>query len=218
MDWVRKRLRVEVDISDLDFGTYYRDDKSEGLEKHLRNDSKYAECMVKREYWDDDTDHNPYVIIDTDGNIMISLEKWEVDALNGPEIISFIEVQRRRDDCSDRLELASLVIFAGSSLFTIGMFPFLFPVFVSDTTPTPVSWLFLAPTIICLISGAVYYIRRKKTHSKMMHIDLDAAREDSTFLEALRKLSAVSDSEYVDKNEYVTRLEVLENLLKGSSF
>ena len=210
-----QRLRVEVDISDLDSGTYYRDEKCEELEKSLRNDSKYAECVVKREYWDDDIDQNPFVVLNTDGKVEISLEKWQVDALNGPEIISFIEVQMRRDDYSDALESVSALIMLASIM--LGAFPFIFlPITQFDTITPAISTLIQAAIIMFLISGFVYYIRRKKTHSEKINIDLEAVRENSTFLEALQKLAEVPESEYVDNKEYVKRLDKLENLLSGS--
>lgn len=207
-------MRVEVDISDLDFGTYYRDDRSEELEELLRNDSKYAECMVKREHWHDEIEHNPFVILDTDGKVIIELEKWEVDALNGNEIILFIEVQGRREDYIDTVESASILIMLVS--FMLWMFPFMILQTTQVDTINPViSTLILAAVATFLISGLVYYARRKNTHSKKMNIDLEAAREDSTFLEALRKLAAVSESENVYSNEYVKRLEELEDLMSG---
>ncbi|MFW9889128.1 MAG: hypothetical protein ACFFER_13165 [Candidatus Thorarchaeota archaeon] len=209
-------MRVEVDISDLDFGAYYRDDKSVELEKLLRNDSKYAECMVKREYWDEDINHNPFVILDTDGKVIITLEKWAVDALNGNEIISFIEVQGRRDDRYDTVESVLVLIMLASIM--VGAFSLMFlPTIQFDTINSTVSTLILA-AITFLISGLAYYARRKNTHSKKMNIDLEAAREDLTFLEALRKLAAVAESEYVYNNEYVKRLEELESLLRGGMY
>ena len=43
-------MRVEVDVSDLPERTYFIDKRCEELEKVLRKDPKYVECVVKRQH------------------------------------------------------------------------------------------------------------------------------------------------------------------------
>lgn len=44
-------MKVEIDVSDVEYGLYYKDEKCKEIEKILQNDSKYAECEVKRVQW-----------------------------------------------------------------------------------------------------------------------------------------------------------------------
>ena len=208
-------MRGEVDISDLSFGTYYRDDKCEELEESIRNDPKYAECAVKRLYWDVPIDQSPFAILDKNGDEIMMLERWEVDAMNDSEILSFIEVQLKRDGYSDRLELVSFLAFL-TSVMIMGAFPISVLIFGYDAVLTSVSGLLMTAIIMFLISGPVYYMRHRNTNSKKRHIDMEAVRRNSIFLQALRNLAAVPESEYVDSKEYVKRLEDLENLMRGT--
>ncbi|MFX1484152.1 MAG: hypothetical protein ACFFCP_13305, partial [Promethearchaeota archaeon] len=69
--------------------------------------------------------------------------------------------------------------------------------------------------LIILLSGIIFSRKRKGVASVKRDIDLVAARENSTFLFALRKLASLSDVSNWRQEEYTERLECIEVALSG---
>jgi len=70
-------VKVEIDVSDVEYGMYYRDEKCKEIEKILQNDSKYAECEVKRVQWGD-MNTNPFDVLDENEKSIVDIETWEI--------------------------------------------------------------------------------------------------------------------------------------------
>ena len=107
-------MKTEIDTSDLEWGTYYRDKKCKELEGVLRGDSRYAECEVKRQHWGDESS-DPFHVLDENRETIVVLEDWEVDALSGAELITYLEVQRGQCRTSNLMEALLLTLFMGVS-------------------------------------------------------------------------------------------------------
>ncbi|MFW9839147.1 MAG: hypothetical protein ACFFE7_16650, partial [Candidatus Thorarchaeota archaeon] len=120
-------MKIEIDATDLKWGTYYKDDRCSEVERILQKIPRYSECEVKRQHYDDDFTYDPYILQDEGGEDILILEGWQIDALNASELISFVKVELRRAQYSDRVEaVALLVIMAsilvgGTDLVTIGL-------------------------------------------------------------------------------------------------
>ncbi|MFW9834804.1 MAG: hypothetical protein ACFFEK_12470 [Candidatus Thorarchaeota archaeon] len=107
-------MKIEIDTPDLEWGTYYRDEKCKELEGVLQSDSRYAECEVKRQHWgDENTD--PFHVFDENREAIVVLEISEVDVLNGAELITYIEFQRNQCRVSNLMEELLLTLFMGVS-------------------------------------------------------------------------------------------------------
>ena len=105
-------MKIEIDTSDLEWGTYYRDEKCNELEGVLQSDSRYAECEVKRQHWGhENTD--PFHVLDVNKEAIVVLEIGEVDALSGAELITYIEFRQKRYQISNLMEELLLTLFMG---------------------------------------------------------------------------------------------------------
>ena len=82
-----------------------------------------------------------------------------------------------------------------------------------DTTRALVTTFVLV--FLAILSGAMYYTRRKNTMTNRRQVDLEAAREDSVFLYALRKLAASSVPYGDDGETFGKRLRYIDNTLGG---
>ena len=203
-------MRVEVEVSDLVEGVYYIDKKCENLEKIVRRNPVFAKCVVKRQSFGGDWKLDPFVIQDTKGNDLVSLQTCEVDELNESELQSFIDVQvSREQNGSSGSGLLFLMI-----LIVVGPSAGVFSIATLSGWLTPYSIaIALSSDTIVLFSIARFYLKRRKTQSKKRHIDLVAARENSSFLSAMRKLASSSEVHDWIGNEYIDRLHYIEDNL-----
>jgi len=209
-------MRVEVDVSDLVDGAYFIDEKCEELEAILRKDLKYAECKVKRRHMGEgEWKLDPFVIQNSKREDLTTLETWEVSALDDSEILSYTDVQIDRELCDysgSALLFTIILILLGPMAIT---FSVLGVSLYSSSVNQIIAVLAVVLDLLVLLSGVSLYRRRKEGKSRKRHIDLVAAREDSTFLNALRKLVELSDQENWKRDEYVKRLGYIENALTG---
>ncbi len=209
-------MSVEIDISKVKWGSYYRDDRCKEIEAILHDDSNYRECIVERQHYHEDITNDPYVVKDENGKESVILETWQIDALSPSELLSFIKIQQRRDQCVDRTgSVAYFVLFASFLLGSTFSLITIVDIVLSYTT----NLYNLVSFPVMIVSGIVYYLKYKNSYLMKRAVDLEAARSDSSFLEALRKLAAVSKSEYefVYNNEHIMRLKHIETALAGVS-
>jgi hypothetical protein len=169
-----------------------------------------VEWQVKRVHWTDDgTD--PFVVLDENEESIVLLETWEVNTLSASEIFLYIKVKQIHDrHLSDRE--ASLY---GSSIalgLSAGLFAFLliFEEAVMNLLFMIIPIFVLAPILVA-ISIRTY----RKSIVQKENADLDAAKEDSSFVDILRRLSQVPKiSEYIRKR-FLKRIENIEKTLLG---
>lgn len=208
-------MRVEIDPAELE-GAFYKDETCREIEESLRQDSRYNECNVRREFCGEDAPCDPFVIRNRHGETIATLHEWEIDALNGYELVSYVAVQHRRNQCSDRLESALFRLFLGG-VSVIGLLLVISLQMVLMLRPVPpvVPGIFLTSSTLTVFSGSIYFLKRRSAISTRREIDLDAARNDPSFLEALRKLAAVSKTASVNTGEHIERLEHIENAMNG---
>ncbi|TFH02370.1 MAG: hypothetical protein E4H14_17710 [Candidatus Thorarchaeota archaeon] len=207
-------MRVEVDFSDLDELAYYIDQKSEKLEKVLKKDSKCAEYRVKRQHWGGDGEFDTYVIQNADGVDLVSLNTWEIDTLSEDEILSYTDVQIRREPHS-YIVSAFVFVLILAIFGTTGVMFTLFEIApyngTLDTMPIAIS---TTSSIIVLLAIIWFYRKRKQVKLEKHQIDILAARENSSFLSALRKLASLTGENVWMHDEFKDRLKYIEDALE----
>ena len=208
----------ETEISDVKWGGFYRDDSCKALEVILHDDPNYRVCTVQRQRCHEDIDNDPYMVKDEDGKELLTLEKWQIDTLNRSELISYMKVQQRRNQCVDRsgsvaffLLFASFMWGASFSLFIVVDIILSYPLEIYNFQMALIS----LPVMIVL--GIVYHLNHKNSYLEKRKVDLEAARSNSSFLSGLRKLAAVPKSayEFVYNDEHIMRLKHIETALAG---
>jgi hypothetical protein len=203
-------VKVEIDISDVEWGLYYKDEKCKELEKTLQSDSRYAQCEVKRAHWNDEST-DPFHVLDESGDEIVVLERWEVFALSGPELISYIEVQQKRNQPLNLLEICldGAFIAIGSMAAGFHVYSFLYQ---SSSLPTP--WGLLLD-ILSLLLGILCILKYRSTALQKKNADLEAARKDPSFLDILRKLAEIPKNENPKRSDFVKRLDYAEEKFAG---
>ncbi len=209
-------MRVEVEFSDLDELDYYIDERSERLEKMLKEDSRYAECRVKRQRWGGDGEFDTFVVLDDDGKELLSLDIWEVEALNDSELLSIINtnIQRESLECSGStfLFLILMIFLAPIAL----MFPIMTLINPSNPSNHITIIIGIVAFLVLFLYGVLYFRRRNRMISEKHRIDLVAAQEDSTFLTALHRLSSTTYKDEWKYEEYLKRIRIVEDALGRS--
>ncbi|TFG99012.1 hypothetical protein E4H12_04220 [Candidatus Thorarchaeota archaeon] len=210
-------MRVEVDVSDLNELDYYIDQKCEELEEMLRKDTKFIEYRVKRQHWGGDGEFDTFVIQDTEGVDLVSLNTWEIETLSEDEICSYADVQIQRERHS-YLESAFVFVLILVIFGTIGVISILLELAFStgsvDTIPVLIS---LASGIVVLFSTILFYRKRARVIFEKHQIDVAAARENTAFLSALRKLASLTGEEVWMLDEFKDRLKYIEDTLEITS-
>jgi hypothetical protein len=203
-------VKVEIDISDVEWGLYYKDEKCKELEKTLQSDSRYAQCEVKRAHWNDEST-DPFHVLDESGDEIVVLERWEVFALSGPELISYIEVQQKRNQPLNLLE-----IFLDGAFIAIGSMAAGFHVysFLDQSSSLPTPWGLLLD-ILSLLLGILCILKYRSTALQKKNADLEAARKDPSFLDILRKLAEIPKNENPKRSDFVKRLDYAEEKFAG---
>ena len=209
-------MSVEVDGSGIKDGALYRDKKCKELEEILSNDLKFREYKVEREHLDENLDNDPYIVKDTEGKEIFMLEKWQIDALNPSELLSYLNVEQKRNPCVDWSERAAFNLFVVS--FFVGlMFSIVSLPFYLTANYLNLMGIDVVAYSIMIGSAILYFLIHKKSNLKKHEIDLKEAESNPSFLEALQKLAAVPKSEYdyVYNEEHNERLEYIESVKAG---
>lgn len=208
-------MKIEVDPSDLEWGTIYKDEKCKELERVLQSDSKHAGCEVKRVHWGEENT-NSFYVFDESGEPIVELERWEVDALNGAELITYIEVQRKRDQFTDWLDPMLLGLF-GAVVFSgvvVSVLEYLLQpsVFSQVWLMIPnLVWVYL----LLLLLATLGFLKYRSIEQQKKNIDLEAAKDDPLFCGVLKKLADISETENPSKKDFVKRLEYIEDAFAG---
>ena len=123
----------------------------------------------------------------------------EIKTLSETEILSYIDVQIRRERHS-YLESAFVfvLIFA---MFAIWM-----------------SLISLPSGIVLLLSTILFYRKRNRVILEKHQIDVAAARENTAFLSAIRKLASLTGEEVWMLDEFKDRLQYIEDTLSGNNY
>ena len=204
---------MRIEVGDIIEGQYYTDERCERLQALLKTEAEFDGYIVRRQHWYEEYDLDPFIIQDTSGEDMLTLEPWEVDALTGSEFLSYVDVQVNNDP--QEISVNSVTIL--TVMFMV--FPLVL-ILLNLEIAFPhrgISMMILVPTLLLILLYAIVsYKRWRNTTSHNLQLDLALVREDPMFLEALRKLAAVPKSEYMYKDEHVKRLRKIETALAGN--
>ena len=208
-------MKIEVNQSDLEWGTLYKDEKCKEVEGVIQSDSRYAECEVKRVYSGVEN-FDPFHVFDENGEGIVMLERWEVDALSGAELITYIEVQRKRIQFTNSVEAVLLGMFL--ACIGLAVVHSVIGYFSQPSSPSATwfivqnqGWFYL----LALILGALSLLKYRSTEQQKKYIDLVAARDDPSFRVVLQKLADQPETENPSKKKYVKRLENIEDVSAG---
>jgi len=203
-------LKIEVDSSDLEWGTLYKDEKCKELERVLQSDSRYAEYEVKRVHWGD-ANTNPFDVLGENEVSIVLLRTWEVSALSPSELLSYIEVKQRID--KPEPETVAMVYGAFMALcFTSVVLLILMAFFGSAIGMDLVAVLIY---ILTPILGIISFRTYQKSMDEKKNIDLEAARQDRSFIEILQKFTQAPEIDERSRRKIIKRIESLEKELMG---
>jgi hypothetical protein len=211
-------VKVEIDISEVEYGDYYKDEKCKEVERVLRSDPQYAECEVKRARWENKSNNDPFYVLDERGEDIITLDRWEVYALSDSELISYIDIQRTRNRVSNRLELVAMSFTATSAFAPVSLIlAVAFLYFGEYGSFSVLANLTVLAGILLFVVGILYYSMRRRTSLLMKNMDLEAVRQDRSFLEMLRRLAETPEADEYTRKELVKRVKHIEDALAGIS-
>ena len=203
-------MKVEIDVSDVEYGLYYRDEKCKELEKILQNDLKYTECEVKRVQWGD-VDTNPFDVLDENEDSIVFLETWEVNTLSPSDLLSYIEVKQKIDrplSDADAMLYGAFGALCLTVVVLLALMIFYGPISGLDFLTIPV---FILTPILGILSIRTY---RKSIHERMS-ADLEATKRDSSFIEILRKLTQAPEIDESNRRKIMKRIETLVREVMG---
>ncbi len=211
-------MRVEVDASSLPELAFYRDQQCEELEKVLRASSEYRDAVVRRlrqlkEY---QNQGDPYDVQDATGKHRLWLYTIEVKTLDNSEIVAFATVQEEREKKADSLIKwlltgVLLSVLGVSGVVLTLLLDVLFPSFSQQFPAVSVI------TVLVLLSGvSVLALYRRAYKSMRRKIDISWALENTPFLNALRKLAALSSSRRELARDYDERFRAVEDEMTDS--
>jgi hypothetical protein len=198
-------VRVEIDVSDVEYGLYYRDEKCKEIEKILQNDLKYTECKVKRVQWGD-ADTNPFDVLDENEESIVLLEIWEVNTLSPSDLLSYIEVKQKIDrPLSDRdaMLYGAFGALGMTVVVLLALMIYYGPISGLEFLTIPV---FILTPILGIISIRTY----RKSIYEMKSADLEATKKDSSFIEILRRLAQAPKIDEHSRKRIMKRIENLE--------
>jgi len=199
-------VTVEIDISNLEYESYYRDQKCLELERILQSDPKYAECQAKRVHWTDDgTD--PFVVLGENEESIVLLETWEVNTLSASEILLYLEVKQIHErPLSDRdASLYGTSIALGLSA---GLFAFLL---IFEEAVMSLLFMIIPIFILTPILGIISIRRYRESVIQKKNADLEAVRKNPAFLSMLQRLAQVPEIKEYNKKKLMKRIENIES-------
>ena len=209
-------MKVEVDVSELEWGELYKDEKCKEVEGILQGNPQYAECEVKRARYEDNQGEDPFYVLDEKEEEILMLERWEVYALSGSEFLSYIGVQRWRSQTSFRMFFAyGPLLLPG--LFAIGcalVAPFFLYMGEYESFSFSIDWA-ARSTAIFLFTGPLAYLLYRHTESRKRNMDLRTVEKDPSFLDALRRLAEAAEADKYRRKEFVKRVKDLEDAVAG---
>jgi len=208
-------VKVEIDVSEVEWGTWYKDEKCKEVERVLRSDPRYAEYEVRRTRWEDES-KDPFYILDEKEEEIIMLERWEVYALSGSEFFSYIDVQRWRSQVSNRMGFVYTVLLL-PVLFAVGFAAVggLFFYSGEEWSYSVLIDLIVICSVLSLFTVALCYLLYRHTASRKKNMDLEAAEKDPSFLNALRRVAEAAEAEKYRRKEFVKKVKDLEDALAG---
>jgi hypothetical protein len=194
-----------VEVSDIIQGLYYIDKKCHELKEILEKHGKYTECIVKRWHWRGDWEDDIIVIQEPNGEILVEIWVWELDALTPSELISYIEFGSGPEVEVERAEDLAALMISISLLALIASFIF----FLSSwggTLQNPMFQIMLVSTFLSILFTMIYRSIRSKRMKRRRELARELAQKDPDYIAALRKLVSLKDISQWMKTEYRKRL------------
>ena len=203
-------LTEEVDASDLPQLSYYRDERCQEFEEILGNTSEYADCVVKRLRQSEEFPEwgDPFSIHSSEGDVLVWIYDWELDALSESELLAFIPVRRKRGEIS---EATVPLQFGGGFAAFFGVCMIVAQIILSLIGMViPIEILFIPGMLLIFIGWIVLSLGSRRDRVRKTELDIEVARKNPAFLDALRKLASLTDTKNKAIAEYSQRLGVIE--------
>ena len=203
---------IYIDFADIEDGTYFIDDNCRQLEEILATDSEFEEYVVKRIRLEKESpkSRNPFDVQRSDGSHIVWFYEWEFNLLDSHEIVPYLEVQRRREQKIDSYIHLEIIEFFTCLIGLVAFIASLLSLFL-ETTPqmtfTSLPYI-LGVLMIGVLSLSITSMRKKRALEK---IDIESARENPLFVDALSKLAGLEGSGIKDLNSYAKRFRRVES-------
>ena len=202
-------MRVEIDVSDIPFGSYYTDERCKRVERIIQEKEEYTEFRVKRYRREEDSSMDIYVIMDATENYWVWMYEWEVDELTDSEIISYVTVTKETSQKPDPTENYMIIM----CLFIALLVSFIIVVVVLpeyQTNPGLIT-IILALLIFSFISGWIYKRKYKAHMQSEREFEKATMTRYPLFLESIRKFAILPDIGESQREIYLERIQEIES-------
>jgi len=206
-------VKVEIDVSEVENGMYYRDESCKELEKILKTDPIYTECEVRRVQWGD-VNTNPFDVLDENEESIVLLETWEVNTLSQSELLAYMEVKRVVERPLSDTEAAVYGAALAFGLTTAVLSYFV----IFEGALMILAFMIIPIFAITPILGILGIQTYRKSRLRKKNADLEAVRTNSAFVNTLRKLSQIPEIQDYIRKKFVKRIKTIENESTGMIF
>ena len=201
-------MKIEVDISDIPFDSFYVDERCKRVERVIRGNEDYADFKVKRHRGEEDPNDDMYVIMDSTENFWVWMYGWEVDALDDSEILSYVTVTKETSQRPDPTENWGILF---SFLFALFLSFVLFVILVPEfQTNGIILGIILLSLVASLIIGAIFNRKNKAHMLQEKEYEIGMMTRHPLFIEVIRKFAALDDISDLQREEYLRRISEIE--------
>lgn len=207
-------MTVEIDISDIPYYAYYRDERSKRVEAILRDHNEYAGHEAKRYRTEGDPSLDPYFILDRNENYFLRMYTAEIDALDDSELLSYLIVVF---EDIQKENLAEMIYVAGAGALAVFIsltitFQIAMPGIQERLGPGYALLMLLSLCFAMLFGVLGYresraYARRRKQHVAM------TVNKHPLFFQAMRKLMSLTDISESERKNHLKRIQKIESIV-----
>ncbi|MBD3408547.1 MAG: hypothetical protein GF411_20655 [Candidatus Lokiarchaeota archaeon] len=207
-------MKVEIEISDLSFGSFYLDERCKRVEEILHDSDKFQRFRVKRVRRYDDSEKDPYYVMDHHDKYWVWMNPWEIDELNDRGVLEYITVVK---ETSYQQNPFDNYLILGSLLVAV-IIVFIINIIIS---PELASNLYIQLIIFGSLIGIIILtpISKKKISEHKENERACKARlisENPLYLEAMQKFTTLSYISAEQRKEYESLLEEIESDIADS--
>jgi hypothetical protein len=201
----------QVDSADIEDSTHFRDEKCQQIEEILERDTRFKGCIVTRIRLQKEFPElkDQFDIQKEDGTHLVWFCEREFDILDRPEIVPYLDVQRKREQKLDSYHSWELLGYITGLIGVVGVIMLLLSLFLGITQE--LAFILMSFGVITLWIGCTTIpITAIRKQAALAILDRESARKNPLFLDALRRLATLSGAENRGKDSYTVRLQRVE--------
>jgi hypothetical protein len=198
-------VTVEIDVSDIPYGSFYTDARSKRVERIIQNKEEYSTFIVKRYRREQDPSLDIYIAMDETENYWVWMYEWEIDALDDDEIFSYVTVTK---ETSQRPDPTQHFLIASS--FSIALFLSLLICIIivpEVSTNSIILGVMLVSLITSFITGGIFRGKNREHMQNEREFEAAMITRHPLYHESLRKFSALSNISESQRENYLERIQ-----------